>query len=156
MNLMKKNRGFTLIELLIVITIIGILSSLLVVNYIGVRSRGRDAQRKSDLRQIQTALELFRSDNGSYPANLSCGSALTSGGTTYLQKVPCDPTNKPPLIYQYQSASGNTIYSIKACLENNNDNQKDQPPDQPPLGGGSWSSNCATNNTYSSFTLFSP
>jgi general secretion pathway protein G len=58
--MMKK--GFTLIELLVVIAIIGMLSALLVPNFMGARERARDAQRKSDLKQIQKALEMYRQD----------------------------------------------------------------------------------------------
>lgn len=115
-------KGFTLIELLIVVAIIGVLATLLMANFVGVRQRARDAQRKSDLRQIQSALELYRADNGSYVLALpSCGgSSLALNGTTYMQTVPCDPLGG-----NYTYSSNGTTYSIVACLENANDNQKD-------------------------------
>src|SRR5579885_2349137 len=93
----KKQGGFTLIELLIVIAIIGILSTLLTTNFIGVRQRARDGKRKADLSQIQAALEQYRADQGAYPATLpSCTTAPpafqnASQTTTYMQKIPCDP-----------------------------------------------------------------
>ena len=91
-NCQLSRRGFTLIELLVVVSIISILASLLIANFVGIRQRGRDAQRKSDLRQVQTALELYRADNGTYPVSLSaCGSPFTYNSTTYMQKLPCDP-----------------------------------------------------------------
>ncbi|MBI2195693.1 MAG: type II secretion system protein [Candidatus Levybacteria bacterium] len=75
----KREKGFTLVELLIVIAIIGVLTTLLMANFIGVRQRARDAQRKSDLRQIQSALELYRSDQGSYPQILpNCQNSIKS------------------------------------------------------------------------------
>lgn len=117
-------KGFTLIELLIVIAIIGILSSFLMSNFIGVRQRARDAQRKSDLQQIRSALEMYRADQGSYPTALAtCGVGISlqfgSPAVTYMQKIPCDPsTNKP---YGYSSASPYSAYSLSACLENTND-----------------------------------
>ncbi len=118
-------KGFTLIELLVAISIIGVLSGFLLANFVGVRQRARDGVRKSDLRQIQSALELYRSDQGSYPSSPlpGCGSALAAGGTTYMQKIPCDPSSGA--FYIYDSPSGNTTYSIIACLENGNDAQKD-------------------------------
>jgi general secretion pathway protein G len=131
---LKLQKGFTLIELLIVVVIIGILASLLMANFVGVRQRGRDAQRKSDLRQIQAALELYRADLGEYPltANFpACGSSLS----TYMQKVPCDPT--PGGIYNY--TSDGTTYSIIACLENLNDQQKDETNVSPCNGTSNWS-----------------
>src|SRR5689334_7104133 len=60
-------RAFTLIELLVVISIIGVLSALTTVNFIGVEQRARDGQRKSDLLVIASALEQYRSDAGNYP-----------------------------------------------------------------------------------------
>jgi len=121
---LRSQRGFTLIELLIVISIIGIVATLLMANFVGVRQRGRDAQRKSDLRQIQSALELYRADQGSYPNPLpSCDTSLVVGSSTYMQKIPCDPINNAPYVYVY--SSDGTTYAIIACLENVNDSQKD-------------------------------
>lgn len=116
-------RGFTLIELLIVLAIIGILTSFLMVNFIGAKARARDAQRKSDLRQIQSALELYRADQGQYPAAPlpACGTSLTANGTTYMQKIPCDPLTSAA--YSYTTTG--TTYTLVACLENSNDSQKD-------------------------------
>ncbi len=121
--MIRKSAGFTLIELLVVIAIIGILSAILMSNFIGVRQRARDGQRKSDLRQIQSALELYRSDIGTYPASLpACNNGtFSSGGSTYMAKVPCDPLNSSSYVYS-QSGSG---YTLKACLENTNDAQRD-------------------------------
>jgi type II secretion system protein G len=128
MNKIRINKGFTLVELLVVVGIIGILATLLMANFIGVRQRARDAQRKSDIRQIQSALELYRSDIGSYPAALPvCGSSLT-GGTpvnTYMQKVPCDPSGSTYYnsgSYRY-TGSGGTTYTLSGCLENTADSQ---------------------------------
>ncbi len=156
---MKKysiEKGFTLIELLIVIAIIGVLSSLLVTNYIGIRSRGRDALRKADLQQIRSALELYRSDNGSYPVSLpSCGAAFAYNGTTYMQKFPCDPTNASPFIYTYNSAFSDSAYTIAACLENLNDQQKDSSNNPPQVDGSASITSCSGGNDWS-YTLFSP
>lgn len=130
MKIFKNNKGFTLVELLIVIAIIGVLSTLLTANFIGVRQRSRDATRKSNLRQIQSALELYRSDQGSYPTSVpNCTSSLMSpdcSSTTYMQKVPTDPngTSAPNGGFYYYVSNG-TTYSIIACLENQNDSDKD-------------------------------
>lgn len=120
----RKSIGFTLIELLVVISIIGILAGLLMTNFVSFRQRGRDGVRKSDLRQIQSALELYRSDQGSYKPNIMpCGSPLTdpSNTITYMQKIPCDPLNNQ----NYSYSSPGTTYILVACLENTNDPQKD-------------------------------
>lgn len=148
---MKKlkviNKGFTLVELLIVVGIIGILATLLMANFIGVRQRARDAQRKSDLRQIQSAIEIYRSDINSYPgAPLpACGSALTGGSpaSTYMQKIPCDPNGTSYYNSgKYYYTSGSNTYSLGACLENSADSQGTSTA---PPGGGS---GCSTNWWY--------
>jgi len=123
-------KGFTLIELLVAISIIGVLSSFLLANFVGVRQRARDGVRKSDLRQIQSALELYRSDKGIYPTSPlpTCGFPLQDTSTpvvVYMQKIPCDPSTAAS--YTYSIGSGNTAYSIFACLENGNDAQLDMP-----------------------------
>ena len=61
-----KKKGFTLIELLIVIAIIGLLSTLAVISMSGARAKARDAQRLSDLKQMQTALEISYSNANTY------------------------------------------------------------------------------------------
>jgi general secretion pathway protein G len=123
----NKYKGFTLIELLIVLAIIGTLTSLIMANFLAARVRGRDAQRKSDVQQMRAAFELYRSDVGSYPPSpLTCGAALSSGGTTYMQKLPCDPTGTGVYKYNYVPAgTPPTSYTIIACLENTKDSQKD-------------------------------
>lgn len=123
-----KEKGFTLIELLVVISVIAVLTTLLMANFVGIRQRGRDGQRKSNLFNIQTALELYRADNGLYPDTdtfPSCGSALTvdDGATVYMQTVPCDPLDDAD--YRYMSTDG-TSYTLVACIENANDSEADE------------------------------
>lgn len=124
-------RGFTLIELLISIAIIGILSSVVIVNLGGFRERGRDTQRKSDILQIQTALELYRADQASYPTtnnfpNCTAANASLVGGTTvYMAKVPCDPLPAAAWGRQYNYSSTGNAYTLFACLENGNDPKAD-------------------------------
>lgn len=134
---MKKEirfeKGFTLIELLLVLAIIGVLTSFLLANFIGAKARARDAQRKSDLRQLQAAFELYRADVGTYPASPlpACNLALTSGSTTYIQKLPCDPSTKITYVY----TTTGTAYTLTACLENANDSQKDSTNNAACTGG---------------------
>lgn len=141
LNKMPKSRvfGFTLIELLIVVAIIAILSTLLMVNFIAVRQRGRDAERKSNLRQIQSALELYRADENSYTltlGNCSSGTSLGSSScsTIYLKKLPKDPNGSS--YYNngnYYYTSDGSTYSLVACIENISD--KDSNITQTPPAG---------------------
>ncbi len=77
-----KQKGFTLIELLVVISIIGLLSSVVMASLNTARIKARDALRRSEMTQLQLALETYYVDNGSYPLGpaggvyneLGCGS----------------------------------------------------------------------------------
>jgi len=122
-----SQRGFTLIELLVAVAIIGILSSFLISSFVGARQRARDAERKSDLRQIQAAVEFFKADSGTYPDPTSdmpgCGGTLDSAtGQVYLKQLPCDPLNKTEK-YNYTCGTGCNTYTIFACIENTKDLQ---------------------------------
>ncbi len=122
-----NKKGFTLIELLVVIAIIGLLSTLAVVALGSAREKARDSKRLSDLRQVQTALELYYTDQGSYPIEESAvtlgstdyaclnASGLGATGCTspYMGLVPADPGSNS---YAYTSADG-TTFSIAATLE---------------------------------------
>ncbi len=150
-------KGFTLVELLIVVGIIGILATLLMANFIGVRQRARDAQRKSDLRQIQSALELYRSDQGSYaPASGTsvgaCGASLKAGtpANTYMQKIPCDPSGTSAYNSgnYYYTSSGGTTYQICTCLENSADSQGVAAGAGTPANTCGAVSSCSTNTYY--------
>jgi|GEM_PF-2071762 len=64
---MKPKRGFTLIEILIVITIIGILMTLITVSIASVQRRSRDSRRKADMALMRGQLDLFKADFKIYP-----------------------------------------------------------------------------------------
>lgn len=132
-SLVKK--GFTLIELLVVISLIGVLAVLVLPNLNAARERGRDAARKSDLKNIQTALRLYYNDYGKYPMNTGafeisgCGSqgvdtclwgtSFVAATQTYMTKMPADPLNVP---YRYTRIDADT-YTLAACLENKSDDK---------------------------------
>jgi general secretion pathway protein G len=128
---MQKTNGFTLIELLVVIAIIGSLSALLLPNYMGARERARDSQRKSDLKQIQKALEMYKQDQttAQYPTDdsflSSVGSCWSSGvgctGNIYMRKVPGDPNRSPSKYFYTRDGSDSLKYTLCACLENKAD-----------------------------------
>ena len=119
---MKNKKGFTLIELLVVIAIIGLLSTLSVLALNGARARARDAKRISDIKQIQTALEMYYNENNVYPASTS---ALTTTTPPLIRTVPtapvpadgaCNNTNNP---YAYSASNGTTLtstYTLTYCL----------------------------------------
>lgn len=119
----NRHQGFTLIELLVVISIIGLLATLVAANLNAARSRARDAQRKSDIKSIQTALRLYYNDNGAYPAsnyfdNL-WGTEWKVGTTVYMNSVPADPLSAQT--YKYVLGADSDNYTLSACLENTSD-----------------------------------
>lgn len=127
----KFFKGFTLIELLIVIAIIGILSALIVPNFMAARERARDSRRKSDLSQVQKALELYHQDNNSsFPDTngIDWGSEWKSAGIVYINKVPQDPSDSTGNTRSYQYTLDTTDsqkYYLCACLENVADSGSD-------------------------------
>lgn len=137
----KNFSGFTLIELLVVVALIGILATLVVANLNAARGRSRDAERKSDLRNLATALRLYYNDHGSYPVDDGSGNikgcdsytapnACTWGGswsvgsTTYMSKLVKDPL--PDQSYSYVDDSTNDSFTLTACLENKSDDKCDK------------------------------
>lgn len=71
-------RGFTLIEVLITVAIIAILAGIILANTGQGYAQSRDTERKADLRSMQTALELYKTKYGRYPAG--CNTAGTWSG----------------------------------------------------------------------------
>ncbi|MCX6794580.1 MAG: prepilin-type N-terminal cleavage/methylation domain-containing protein [Candidatus Falkowbacteria bacterium] len=126
---MKNNKpGFTLIELLVVIAIIGLLSTLSILALNSARARARDAKRIADVKQIQTALEMYYNDTSDYPidASIKPGLPIFSLNGTFLRQIPAPPlpidgTGCPAAdAYTYArfgSAQGGTAtYTIQYCL----------------------------------------
>lgn len=60
-------KGFTLIELLIVVAIIGILAAIAVPNFMNAQIRAKISRAVSDMRNLETALEMYRVDFNIYP-----------------------------------------------------------------------------------------
>jgi len=117
----NSKQGFTLIELLVVIAIIGLLSTMSILSLNSARARARDAKRVADIKQIQTALEMYYNDAGDYPASLTTGSPILYGSSTYMQAVPAPPTPVdgtacPTVQPDYTYAKGTYSYTLKYCL----------------------------------------
>jgi general secretion pathway protein G len=98
--------GFTLLEILVVVVILGILASIIVPKIMRRPEEARRTKAIVDIKAIETALNLYRLDNGVYPSTEQGLEALVEKPTTgviprdwkeggYLDKVPKDPWGNP-------------------------------------------------------------
>lgn len=120
----ESQTGFTLIELMIVMAILGVLATVGLGSFRSSQIKGRDAQRKNDLGQLQRGLEAYYNDKGSYPLTGAFPSAgavwqdeSVEDGALYMKEIPADPSG---FSYEYESGDG-TYYKIFAHLENEKD-----------------------------------
>lgn len=116
-----EKKGFTIIELLVVIAIIGMVGSLVFIQFAGVRARGRDAQREQEIKTIQAALTLYVTNKRAFPVY---SGPITGQDPLSLElvaegvapAVPKDPLNAGAYVFAYDSASGQT-YTLTYALE---------------------------------------
>lgn len=147
MNRKANKNGFTMIELLIVIVIMGILSAIGLGTFTSSQLKARDSKRKTDLRSISDALEVYYNDFGSYPLDGGDGSIIGCGidpliiecvpgsiwkhntnDTTYMVQIPEDPNGG-----KYYYMSDGSSYQIYAHLENERDRDVPKDVDDTPL-----------------------
>lgn len=116
-NILRKQEGFTLVELIVVVIIIGLLSGLVLPQFIRQSERATARAAKAQIELLGTALDTFRLDVGRYPTTQEGLQALTQkpGGIDrwdgpYLRKeVPNDPWGRP---YIYKSPGDHGPYDI--------------------------------------------
>ena len=103
----RAQRGFTLIEFMVAMSLVSILSTMAIGNFMGSQKRGRDVRRQSDLNQYRVALENWSSNNqGTYPA------LKTTLVPDYLASEPIDPQGGT-----YRYASDLAKYVLDSCME---------------------------------------
>jgi general secretion pathway protein G len=92
------HRGFTLIELMIVVVILGLLATTIMPRILNKPEQARRVKAKVEIRSIETALALFKTDIGRFPTTSEGLDALVSDPGLqgydqdgYLTKVPLDP-----------------------------------------------------------------
>jgi prepilin-type N-terminal cleavage/methylation domain-containing protein len=135
--LLKEKSGFSLIEILVVVAIISLLAVVGVANFSDSSASARDAQRQTDLKNLQNAIETYRSQNGQYPAQCPTSGGSTNGwsgqvGTNYactgtdgqyivglapeyIPVLPTDPRlNGTDSGYIYRTNATRTVYKLKA------------------------------------------
>ncbi len=108
---LKRHRqaGFTLVEVMVVVVILGILAAIIVPKIMSRPEQARLVKAKQDILAIQSALDLYKLDNGTYPSTDQGLQALVTKPTSnpvpqnwksdgYLQRLPTDPWGEA---YQY-------------------------------------------------------
>lgn len=123
-----REAAFTLIELLVVISIIGVLAAMATVSFTSTQKQARDIQRKSDLKQFQSALEIYANkNNGMYIRWSSAILTTTLCSGIGFTGCPNDPkySTDSTYSYHYQSdgsasdgAPAATQYVLWSKLEN--------------------------------------
>ena len=109
--------GFTLVELLVVLAIIGLLTTVVVINVLPMQGRAQVQKAEADIALIEQGLEFWRIETGRYPTAEEGLAALTAAGPTgaKLKNLPNDPWGKP---YGYAVPGGNdqpyVVFSLGA------------------------------------------
>ncbi len=125
MRKIKRNEGgFTLIELMVVLVIIGVLAGLIGPRIMGTPDKARRTKAMVQIQSLETALQLYKLDNGSYPTTEQGLEALVEvpasgelarnwrdGGYLEKGRVPKDPWKND---YVYLSPGMNGEYDLSS------------------------------------------
>ena len=120
--MIRNNKGFTLIELMVVVLIFGILAAIIAPRIIGRTDDARVTEAKVQIKNLETALKLYKLDTGTYPTTEQGLDALIEkpatgvipkkwreGGYLEVKKIPLDPWSNP---YIYISPGLHGDYDI--------------------------------------------
>lgn len=104
MNKLANKRGFTLIEIMVVIVILALLAALVGPKLMGRTDDAKITDARVQIKNIETALKLYKLDNGNFPTTEQGLQALVTkpavgvipknykdGGYLESKKVPKDP-----------------------------------------------------------------
>lgn len=109
-NKNKSQNGFTLIEIMVVLIIIAIMASFVVPSVINRPDQARLTKVKNDILTIESAIDLYKLDNGDYPSNdEGLEKLIEDKENLYLKRLPLDPWNNP---YQYANPGANLVFDI--------------------------------------------
>jgi len=90
----KQTRGFTLIEVMVVIVILSILAAIIVPKVMDRPDTARLVKAKTDIRALESALNLYKLDNFDYPTTDEGLEALLP---KYIERLSKDPWGNPYL-----------------------------------------------------------
>lgn len=132
----KSQKGFTLVELLVVISIIGLLASVVLTSLNSARSKARDAKRIAEKRQVILALNSYYSSNGTWPISAATAEgwsclaptgetcfggyagldALVSAINPYLPVLPKNDATSGTLAYNRMLYTKNHSYTVGTTI----------------------------------------
>ncbi len=112
-----RANGFTLTEMLVTLFILGLVTTIVVINVLPNQDRAMVAKAKADIATLAQAMESYRLDNMTYP---SAGEGLqalvtppaaagASARPGYIKKLPNDPWGRP---YQFANPGRNGTFDI--------------------------------------------
>jgi general secretion pathway protein G len=116
----QRQLGFTFLEIIVVVAILGMLATVLIVNY---SSRTKDTQIQAaqlGIKNLSSALELYKLDNGFYPTTEQGLKALLEKPTSapepkkwkqYIESMPRDPWNNDYVYIQPGNKKDFDLYS---------------------------------------------
>lgn len=114
-------RGFTLIELLVVVSILAILAAIGVSNFLEAQVRSKLSRTRGDMRTAATALELYATDNGAYPPNMSVISTPVAYVSSQVPDIFANKAGSPYLGYVNAVAMSDPALLTAFSVTNFND-----------------------------------
>jgi len=120
-----RQQGFTLIELIVVIVILGLLGSIIAPKFLGKTDTARIQKARTDIGALESALELYKLDNFTYPTTDQGLEALVSKPSSdpapanwqkggYIKKLRKDPWQRDYLYLSPGEHGELDIYSLGA------------------------------------------
>ncbi|MFI5381798.1 MAG: type II secretion system major pseudopilin GspG [Tepidisphaerales bacterium] len=114
----RRARAFTLIELLLVLVILAVLAAVVVPKFTARSEQARQTAAKTDIANLETALDAFEVDCGRYPSNEEGLRALLeppgnaqSWHGPYVKRAPNDPWGNP-YVYRFPGAHNASSYDL--------------------------------------------
>jgi len=108
---MKLKNGFTLVEMIVVITLMALILSIILPNYLNSIETNKEIVLNQNLSSLRLSIDQYYSDNGNYPTDLQI---LID--KKYIRNIPVDPTtenNSWDIIY-YEENQNLGIYDVKS------------------------------------------
>ncbi|MAU34185.1 hypothetical protein CL689_01125 [Candidatus Saccharibacteria bacterium] len=151
---MKQHSGFTIVELLIVIVVIAILAAITIVAYNGIQNQAYDTTVKSDMSNNAKKLQVYLSQNSTFPSSPTTSLGLRASKDAYLLDrnnfYVCFSADGTKFALSGISKSG-TAFAISSdtALQQGGVGGGDATCDL--IGGGSWSAGRGSSNVWASW-----